>query len=61
MRKPKRFWERLFPEPEGDEIIGSILIAMYANADYKEMRNPVIQHPSVTELINIMLNSLEKK
>lgn len=45
----------------GDEIIGSILNAMYAGASYKEIRDSVIPHPTVTELIPSMLESLEKK
>lgn len=45
----------------GDEIIGSILNAIYAGANYKEIRNSVIPHPTVTELIPTMLDSLEKK
>ncbi len=45
----------------GDEIIGSILNAMYAGASYKEIRDSVIPHPTVTELIPTMLDSLEKK
>ncbi len=45
----------------GDEIIGSILNAMYAGTSYKTIRVTVIPHPTVTELIPTMLESLEKR
>lgn len=44
----------------GDEIISGILNVMYANASYTTIRDSVIPHPTVSELIPTMLENLKK-
>jgi pyruvate/2-oxoglutarate dehydrogenase complex dihydrolipoamide dehydrogenase (E3) component len=44
----------------GDEIISSLLNVMYANAPYQIIRDSVQPHPTVSELIPTMLESLTK-
>ncbi len=44
----------------GDEIISSILNVMYADATYTVIRDSVIPHPTVSELIPTMLANLKK-
>ncbi|WP_373514478.1 FAD-containing oxidoreductase [Persicitalea sp.] len=44
----------------GDEIIGSILNVMYADAAYTVIRDSVQVHPTVSELIPTMLESLKE-
>lgn len=44
----------------GDEIISSILNLMYAGKSYKIIRDSVVPHPSVSELIPTMLQSLQE-
>nr|MBI1232411.1 FAD-containing oxidoreductase [Cytophagales bacterium] len=43
----------------GDEIISSILIAMYGGIPYTSIRDGVFPHPTVAELIPTILESLE--
>jgi pyruvate/2-oxoglutarate dehydrogenase complex dihydrolipoamide dehydrogenase (E3) component len=43
----------------GDEVVHSILEVMYADAPYTVLKNAVHSHPTVTELIPTMLESLE--
>ena len=43
----------------GDEIISSILIAMYGGIPYTAIRDGVFPHPTVAELIPTLLESLE--
>jgi pyruvate/2-oxoglutarate dehydrogenase complex dihydrolipoamide dehydrogenase (E3) component len=44
----------------GDEIISSILNVMYADVPYTLIKNSVIPHPTVSELIPTMLESLSE-
>jgi len=44
----------------GDEIISGFLNSMYADAPYQTIRDSVQPHPTVSELIPTMLESLEK-
>jgi pyruvate/2-oxoglutarate dehydrogenase complex dihydrolipoamide dehydrogenase (E3) component len=44
----------------GDEIISSILNIMYANAPYTTIRDSVIPHPTVAELIPSILEKMEE-
>lgn len=44
----------------GDEIITIFITAMYAGASYEVVRDSVIPHPTVSELIPTMLESLTK-
>lgn len=44
----------------GDEIISGIINIMYARAGYEIIRDSVIPHPTVSELIPTMLESLSK-
>ncbi len=44
----------------GDEIISSILNIMYAGANYEVLRDSVQPHPTVSELIPTMLESLKE-
>lgn len=44
----------------GDEIISSILNIMYAGASYTTLRDSMIPHPTVSELIPTMLKNLKK-
>ncbi|MBW8201126.1 mercuric reductase [Muricauda sp. W52] len=44
----------------GDEIISSIINIMYADTGYKVIRDAVHPHPTVSELIPIVLESLTK-
>lgn len=44
----------------GDEIISSIINMMYANNNYEIIRDSVQPHPTVSELIPTMLESLKK-
>ena len=44
----------------GDEIISSFLNTMYAEAPYQTIRDSVQPHPTVSELIPTMLESLKK-
>ncbi|HKK10707.1 MAG TPA: FAD-containing oxidoreductase [Bacteroidales bacterium] len=44
----------------GDEIISSILQIMYADVPYTVMKNAVISHPTVSELLPTLLDSLKK-
>ena len=44
----------------GDEIIAGITNLMYAGASYKVLRDSVQIHPTVSELLPTMLESLEK-
>jgi pyruvate/2-oxoglutarate dehydrogenase complex dihydrolipoamide dehydrogenase (E3) component len=43
----------------GDEIIASILNAMYGDLTYDVIRDSVIPHPTVSELIPTMLGDIE--
>jgi pyruvate/2-oxoglutarate dehydrogenase complex dihydrolipoamide dehydrogenase (E3) component len=43
----------------GDEIISSILNMMYAKAPYTIIRDSVQPHPTISELIPTMLESLK--
>jgi pyruvate/2-oxoglutarate dehydrogenase complex dihydrolipoamide dehydrogenase (E3) component len=43
---------------EGDEIVHSLLDAMYAGASYRTIQRAVHIHPTVTELIPTLLGSL---
>lgn len=44
----------------GDELISGILNVMYAGAPYTAIRDSVIAHPTVAELIPTMLESMEE-
>ncbi len=44
----------------GDEIISSILQLMYAEVPYNVLKNSVIPHPTVSELLPSLFDSLEK-
>ena len=44
----------------GDEIVSSILNMMYAGASYEVIRDSVQPHPTISELIPTMLESLKK-
>ncbi|EPR70969.1 FAD-containing oxidoreductase [Cyclobacterium qasimii] len=44
----------------GDEIITSLLNIMYADAPYQTIRDSVVPHPTISELIPTMLESLVK-
>lgn len=44
----------------GDEIIGSILQHMYAKVTYPVMRNSVIPHPTVSELLPTLLDGFKE-
>ncbi|MBA3985775.1 MAG: mercuric reductase, partial [Flavobacteriales bacterium] len=44
----------------GDEIITSILNIMYADVPYSVIRDSVVPHPTVSELIPTMLENLKK-
>lgn len=44
----------------GDEIISEFIHAMYAGMTYEEMRDTVLPHPTISELIPTMLESLEE-
>lgn len=44
----------------GDEIISTFSTAMYANADYQILRDSVQAHPTVSELIPTLLETLER-
>jgi pyruvate/2-oxoglutarate dehydrogenase complex dihydrolipoamide dehydrogenase (E3) component len=44
----------------GDEIISSLLNIMYADAPYQVIRDSVQPHPTISELIPTMLESLVK-
>jgi len=43
----------------GDEIIGTFITAIYADARYKSLMNSVQTHPTVTELIPTLLQNLK--
>lgn len=43
----------------GDEVISSILSIMYAGASFEILRDSVLPHPTVSELIPTMLESLK--
>ncbi len=45
----------------GDEIISGIINIMYADASYEIIRDSVQPHPTVSELIPTMLESLQKQ
>lgn len=45
----------------GDEIISSLINIMYADVDYRVIRDSVQPHPTVSELIPTMLESLTKQ
>jgi pyruvate/2-oxoglutarate dehydrogenase complex dihydrolipoamide dehydrogenase (E3) component len=44
----------------GDEIISSILQLMYADVAYSVMKNAVISHPTVSELLSTLLKGLKE-
>lgn len=44
----------------GDEIISSILQLMYADVPYTVLKNAVISHPTVSELLPTLLEGLEE-
>ncbi len=44
----------------GDEIISSLLNVMYARQPYTVIRDSVVPHPTVSELIPTLLENLEK-
>jgi pyruvate/2-oxoglutarate dehydrogenase complex dihydrolipoamide dehydrogenase (E3) component len=44
----------------GDEIISSILQLMYADVPYSVMKNAVISHPTVSELLSTLLKGLKE-
>lgn len=44
----------------GDEVISSIINVMYAEASYETVRDSIHPHPTVSELIPTMLESLSK-
>jgi pyruvate/2-oxoglutarate dehydrogenase complex dihydrolipoamide dehydrogenase (E3) component len=44
----------------GDEIISSFVNVMYADASYKVIRDSVQPHPTISELIPTMLESVKK-
>jgi pyruvate/2-oxoglutarate dehydrogenase complex dihydrolipoamide dehydrogenase (E3) component len=44
----------------GDEIISSILQHMYADVPYSVMKNAVISHPTVSELLSTLLKGLKE-
>ena len=43
----------------GDEVVHSILEAMYADVPYTVLQRAVHNHPTVTELIPTMLEDLK--
>jgi pyruvate/2-oxoglutarate dehydrogenase complex dihydrolipoamide dehydrogenase (E3) component len=43
----------------GDEVIGTFITAIYADASYKSLMNSVQTHPTVTELIPTLLQNLQ--
>ena len=43
----------------GDEIITSILNVMYADQSYKMIRDAIVAHPTVSELIPTTLEKLK--
>jgi len=44
----------------GDEIISSILQIMYADVPYTVLKNAVIPHPTVSELLPTLLEGLKE-
>ncbi|GET28803.1 FAD-containing oxidoreductase [Prolixibacter sp. SD074] len=44
----------------GDEIINSILLIMYADVPYTVLKNAVISHPTVSELLPTLLKGLKE-
>jgi len=44
----------------GDEVISSFINMMYADASYEVVRDTILPHPTVSELIPTMLESLTK-
>lgn len=58
--KTKTFLGATVLGTSGDEIISQFIYAMYAGMTYDEVRDTVLPHPTISELIPTMLESLKE-